>query len=83
MSTREIDQLRRRVTEQEDPRVRLEATSKHAFSRQYEDHAHKQQTLFQEFNGAIKDKDAAVHALKQELASHKEQALTELEQAPR
>ena len=79
--TREIDQLRRMVAEQEDAMVRLEATSKHAFSHQYEEYAHKQQTLFQEFDGAIKDKDAAVHALKQELANRKEQALTELEQA--
>ena len=66
------------VTEQEDAMVRLEATSKNAFSRQY---YHKQLTLFQEFDGAIKDKDAAVHALKQELANHREQTLTEFEEA--
>ena len=69
------------VTEQEDAMARLEASSKHTFSRQYEEYAHKQQTLLQEFNGAFKDKDAVVHALAQELANHKEQTLTELEQA--
>ena len=36
MSTREMDQLRRMVTEQEDAMLRLETTSKHNFSRQYE-----------------------------------------------
>ena len=79
MRCREMDQLRRVVTEQEDATLRLEATSKHNFSRQYEEYAHKQQTLFQEFDGAIKDKDAIVHALKQELANQKEQAFVELE----
>ena len=77
------DQLRHMVAEQEDAVVRLEATSKHAFSHQYEEHAHNHQTLFQEFNGALKDEDNTVHALKQELANHKEQALAELEQARR
>ena len=60
------------VTEQEN-----------AFSRQSQEYAHKQKTLFQEFDGAIKDKDATVQALQQELANHKEHAHVELEQARR
>ena len=69
------------VAEQEDAMVRLEATSQHAFFRQSEEYAHKQQALFDEFDGAVKDKDAAVCPLKKELVNQKEQALTELEQA--
>ena len=81
ISSREMDQLRRMVTEQVYAVLRLEATSKHEFSCQHEKYAHEQQTLFQEFDGAIKDKDATVHALKQELANQQKQAFTELEQA--
>ena len=58
---------------QKDAVVRLEAISKHVFSHQSEEYAHQQQTLFQEFDGAIKDKDDTVHVLQQELANHKEQ----------
>ena len=62
LSTREIAQLRNMVIEQEDVMVCLEANSQHASSRQHEEYAHKQQTLFQKFDGAIKDKDEVVHA---------------------
>ena len=70
ITTREIDQLRLKVTEQE-----------HAFPHQQEEYAHKQHTLFHEFDGALKDRDFAVQTLKQKLANHKEQTLVELEQA--
>ena len=63
------------------PHCASEATSNHDVSRQYEEHAHNQQTLFQEFDGAIKHKNATVLALKQELANQKEQVFAELEQA--
>ena len=69
VSHREIAQLCHLVIEQEDAMVRLEATSKRAFSHQYEEYAQKRQALLQEFDGAIKDKDDTVHALKQELAN--------------
>ena len=70
LSTRETNQLSCVVVEQ-----------KNVFPRQYEKYAHKQQTLFHEFDSAIKDKVETVQALKHELAKQKEQTLTELEQA--
>ena len=39
------------------------------FSDQQEAFAHKQHSLFHEFDGALKDKDFAVQALKQELVA--------------
>ena len=69
------------VAQQEDATARFEAESKHALSRQHEGYAHRQHALFQEFDGPIKDKDETVHALQRALVNHKEQALTELEQA--
>ena len=62
-STRKMNQLHCMVSEQEDAMVRLEATSQQNFSHQYAKHAHKQQTLFQEFDGAIKDKDATLQSM--------------------
>ena len=59
----------------------LAGSNLHAFSHQHEEYAHKQQALFQEFDGAIKDKDETVHTLQCELASHKEHTLTMLEKA--
>ena len=73
VSTREISQVRHMVTEREDAMVRLEA--------HFEEYAHRQQTLFLEFDSAIKEKDVTLHALQHELANQKEHAITELEQA--
>ena len=81
ISTPEISQLRQMVTEQKDALICLEAHSQHMVSQQQEACAHKQQALFQQFDGALKDKDSAVQVLTQELANDKERSLLELEQA--
>ena len=75
-STREIDQLRRLISE-----MRVEAHSQHFVYQQQEEHAHKQQAQFQQFDSAVKDKDFTIQRLMQELANQKEHSLTELEQA--
>ena len=66
VSTREISQLRRKVTEQEQ-----------AFSQQHEAYARKH-TLFQDFDGALKDKGLTIQFLVQELANR---TFVKLEQA--
>ena len=80
-STREMDQLRRLISEQSDAMLRVEAHSQHRISQQQEEHARKQQTQFQQFDSARKDKDLMVQRLTQELANQKEHFLEELEQA--
>ena len=52
-----------------------------AHSQLLEEYAHKQQTQFQQFDSAIKDRGFTVQRLTQELANQKEHSLAELEQA--
>ena len=67
-STREMDQLRRLISEQSE-------------AMQQEEYAHKQQTQFQQFDSTLKDKDLMVQRLMRELANQKEHSLAALEQA--
>ena len=50
-------------------------------TQQQEEWAHKQRAQFQQFDGAIRDKDEVIQSLKQELADNRERHLHKLDQA--
>ena len=49
---------------------RFESHSQQFVSEQQEEYAHKQHEQFQQFDSALRDKDAAIQSLKQELTRH-------------
>ena len=76
-----MDQLRQLIAKQAEAMKRFESHSQQFLSQQQEEYAHKQHTQFQQFDGALRDKDEAIQALRQELANNMERHLQELDQA--
>ena len=80
-SNREMNQLRHLIAEQTEAVKQPKSHSQQFVSHEQEECAHKQHAQFQKFDTALKDKDAVLQSLKQELANNKEHHLQELEQA--
>ena len=76
-STREMNQLRHLI----EAMKQFESRSQQFVSQQQGEYAHKQHAQFEQFDSALRDRDAAIQSLKQELANNKEHHLRELDQA--
>ena len=63
-STKEMNQLRHLIAEQAEAMQRFEFHSQLFVSQQQEEYAHKQYAQFQQFDGALRDKDEVIQGSK-------------------
>ena len=76
----EMEQLKQLISQQAEAMKRFESQSQQYVTQQREEWRHKHRTQFQQFDGAIRDKDEVIQSLRQELANNQERRLQELDQ---